>query len=126
MATGTGFECINLKKAKYNRDMKLAGAASAAQVHTSEHLYNESRYAAERTVSYSNNARVRASSRYEDIPADEGYTLKDIADAVERLKDAMLNANERAASQAEATQNINDALVDITEFVGEIKDFVNR
>ena len=53
-------------------------------------------------------------------------SLNDIVTAVNRLKKAMEGANEKAASQAKDTQNINDALTDITEFVGGIKNFVER
>lgn len=73
MAVGTGIECINLKKAKYNRDMKLAKEAAASA--DTQHIFR-----ADDTHIHSQ--RVNTASRYTDVPVDDGYTLRDIAGAV--------------------------------------------
>lgn len=61
-----------------------------------------------------------------DSAKEISQALNDIVTAVDRLNKAMDDANIKAASQAENTKQINDVLTDITEFSGEIKDFVNR
>lgn len=61
-----------------------------------------------------------------DSAKEISQALNDIVTAVDRLNKAMDDANIKATSQAENTKQINDVLTDITEFSGEIKDFVNR
>ncbi len=51
-------------------------------------------------------------------------SLRDIIAAVERLKNAMVAANNRSAKQAEMTQDVNDSLNNIKDFVSAIVDYM--
>jgi len=51
-------------------------------------------------------------------------SLKDIIAAVDRLNNAMNAANSRSAKQAEMTQNVNDSLTNIKDFVSAIVDYM--
>lgn len=79
MAVGTGIECINLKKAKYNRDMRLAAAAASSTV--------DERH--EMTVSTSVHSSVHSSypvrtenRRVSGAPVNDGYSFKDVAGVI--------------------------------------------
>ncbi len=68
MTVGTGIECINLKKAKYNRDMKLMKATTVP----AEDTYIE------RNV---RSTQVKA-TRPAALPSEEGTSLKELLKAL--------------------------------------------
>lgn len=84
MSVGTGIECINLKKAKYNRDMRIAAASAISHTEpvptdvgrADRAVYHDTSRAGkiERT-SYGRRAAERP---YED----DGYTFKDVCGAI--------------------------------------------
>ena len=87
MSVGTGIECINLKKAKYNRDMRMAKAAAEA----AETAAKESKTYVRTTNSEAVAPKTRP-VRNDTIPSDNGITLKDILDAVgDELSGALSN-----------------------------------
>lgn len=69
MSVGTGIECINLKKAKYNRDMKRSVIKEFDK--TSE--YN----AVPTEISSEKSRRSHIAEAYPDGVADVGYSFKD-------------------------------------------------
>ena len=82
MTVGTGIECINLKKAKYNRDMRIAKAAAEnAPAHTE---YADASVACMPARNAVNGTRNIHYTRTADIPADDGITLKDVINEVKR------------------------------------------
>ena len=78
MAVGTGIECINLKKAKYNRDMRIAAASASAAEPVSEAPSSGAVHSSVHTSAPVKTVKRRAS----DIPAEDGYSFKDVAGAI--------------------------------------------
>ena len=79
MSVGTGIECINLKKAKYNRDMRLAKAAETSGA--SREVQDSHAAGRVNTAGIRNGAYGASHTRSADIPENR-LTLKDVLDAV--------------------------------------------
>lgn len=82
MTVGTGIECINLKKAKYNRDMRIAAASAVASAAVSASVSEVPSYGAARSSVHAS-APVRTEKRRTTgVSVDDGNILKDLAGAI--------------------------------------------